>query len=61
MKTKIGAFVLAIVMLTGCSSWQGQVGKRVDHQVDDHGRVCTIVKWGESASIDCDYPLTPAR
>ena len=56
MKTKIVAGIVALVALTGCSSWEGQVGKKVDSFTDDHGRVCTSVKWGDSASVDCDFP-----
>lgn len=47
---------LALLVLTGCSSAQGQFGKTTEEFVDKHGRVCTSVKWGESASVDCDFP-----
>lgn len=51
------AISAAVLMLatTGCSSFQGQVGKATDSFVDEHGRACTAMKWGESASLDCDY------
>lgn len=53
---KILVLLIAAFALTGCSSWQGQVGKTVDSFTDDHGRACTSVKWGDSASVDCDFP-----
>lgn len=59
MKKKISALALAVVMLTGCSSWQGQIGKTTEEFVDGHGRACTTVKWGDAASLDCDYPQGP--
>lgn len=50
------ALSLVAVSLTGCSSFQGQLGKTTEEFTDGHGRVCTTVKWGDSASIDCDFP-----
>lgn len=55
MKTAIG-IIVGVILLAGCSSMEGQVGKKVDTFEDDYGRVCTTVKWGDSASIDCDWP-----
>lgn len=48
--------MLAVVLLTSASSCQGQLGKEKDSFTDEHGRVCTVVKWGDSASLDCDFP-----
>lgn len=57
MKKLIATGAVALVMLTGCSSMEGQMGKKTDEFTDEHGRVCTAVKWGESASLDCDFPV----
>lgn len=54
---KVFVGVVAILALTGCSSWEGQVGKKVETFEDDFGRSCTTVKWGDSASLDCDFPV----
>jgi hypothetical protein len=49
--------VAGLVMLTGCASMQGQTtGGSKQEWTDGFGRVCTAVKWGDSASIDCDFP-----
>lgn len=56
MKRYVVALALTAMLLTGCSSLQGQVGKSTDTFTDEHGRICTAMKWGESASIDCDFP-----
>lgn len=45
----------AIIMLTGCSSFEGTVSKKVETFEDAHGRVCTVVKWSETGGIDCDF------
>ena len=55
MKYVIVAAVAAL-SFTGCSSMDGQFGKEVHEFDDEQGRHCTALKWGESASIDCDYP-----
>lgn len=57
MKKKIAAAVVAIAMLSGCSSFDGQLGREDSEFVDGYGRNCTAIKWGESASLDCDYPI----
>lgn len=45
------------VLMTGCASMQGHGTNGTDREwTDGHGRVCTAVKWGDSASVDCDYP-----
>ncbi len=51
----IAAIVFGATALTGCSAFQGTMGKTVEEFEDGHGRVCTSVKWGESASVDCDF------
>lgn len=51
-----GTLLVGASLLTGCSSTEGQFGEKVKTFEDEHGRVCTIVKWGDSASVDCDYP-----
>lgn len=56
MKRTVLILLGAVMLLTGCSRFEGQTGKAVDTFTDKHGRNCTTVKWGESASIDCDYP-----
>lgn len=48
--------MLAVVLLTSASACQGQVGKTRESFVDEFGRNCTVVKWGDSASLDCDEP-----
>ncbi len=47
--------VLLLAATTGCSSFQGQLGRTDDTFIDAHDRVCTVVKWGDSASLDCDF------
>jgi hypothetical protein len=54
-KISAGLALLACISLTGCSSFEGVAGKKVVTFDDDYGRACTAVKWGDSASIDCDY------
>lgn len=51
----VGAVFISAIFLTGCSSFDGQVGKKVETFEDDHGRVCTAMKWGDSSALDCDY------
>lgn len=58
MKKLIATGAAALIILTGCSSFDGTVGKKVETFTDDFGRSCTSVKWGESSSVDCDYPPT---
>ena len=53
---RIILLVPVALLLASCSSWQGTMGKDTDSFTDEHGRVCTAMKWGESASIDCDFP-----
>lgn len=56
MRKMIATGAAALILLSGCSSMQGQVGKKTDSFKDDYGRSCTALKWGDSSSIDCDYP-----
>jgi ABC-type Fe3+-citrate transport system substrate-binding protein len=56
ISTAIATGALLALLISGCSSMEGQVGKKVETFTDDHGRVCTSVKWGDSASVDCDWP-----
>jgi protein involved in sex pheromone biosynthesis len=56
MRKSLALLLVGVVfLLTGCSSFEGQVGKKVVSFEDEYGRVCTTVKWGDSASIDCDF------
>lgn len=58
MKKKIASVIvlLAVLSLSACSTFEGTMGAKVETFTDDHGRVCTMVKWNQSASIDCDFP-----
>lgn len=56
MKKFIATGAAALILLTGCSSTDGQFGKKTETFEDNFGRDCTAVKWGDSASVDCDYP-----
>lgn len=53
----VGALIVGAMLLTSCASFQGHgSGGTKEEWTDGHGRVCTAVKWGDSASIDCDFP-----
>lgn len=55
-KVLAAAAVVGVFVLSGCSNMDGQFGKEVHEWDDEQGRHCTALKWGESASVDCDYP-----
>lgn len=53
----VGALCTVLLVSTaGCSSFDGTVGETHKSFKDEYGRVCTIVKWGETGGIDCDWP-----
>lgn len=55
------AALVATISLSSCSTFEGTLGKTYDSFEDEHGRNCTALKWGESSSLDCDYPPVPTR
>lgn len=47
----------SVLTLSACAGMQGQTANGSKQEwTDGHGRNCTALKWGDSASIDCDYP-----
>lgn len=55
MKKIIVGLAATCLLFSGCSAYEGQMGKKTETFEDDHGRLCTVVKWGDSASLDCDF------
>ena len=55
LAARLAVLAVLAVAATGCSSFQGQIGRTDDSFIVEHGRVCTAVKWGDAASLDCDF------
>ena len=57
MKKVLLIVPVILLSMSGCASMQGHgAGGTKESFKDEYGRVCTAVKWGDSASVDCDFP-----